>query len=286
MEKQLKNLPAALEQHIFQEAQFTHRERATIHAKTKQKKQARWMPRIVLALSAIIFLLIGATYLQKEQSASYRISDSDLDGLIFNTQRHGEHISYFYFHDNNLVIVPKSLFTEEEMEGKEHFKVPPGQLNYHNVSVKTEGTTYFVYSDKELILTFEKIAPRIVVDPDGNRYSSSRYLSKEYELQFVNQSAVNLSNVELTIGGENYTVPKNNIENNGSLSFKIPRAQDTFHHAITLDVSFDYNDDKGNKQRGKIAQPLSLDNSYSDYYTLVITGDSYDTLTLTLQDTE
>ncbi|MEC1178326.1 hypothetical protein P9B03_07520 [Metasolibacillus meyeri] len=160
------------------------------------------------------------------------------------------------------------------------------RTTYPNISVKTEGTTYTVYSNNDFIIALEKVAPRIVVDQNGNRYHAALYLSKEYELQFVNQSSINLSNLKLIIGNESYTVPKNKISKGHSLSFYIPRDHSTFHQTITLDITFDYKDEQGHVQQGKTIQPFTLDNSYSDYYTLAITGDSYDTLTLELQAVE
>ena len=288
MEKRLKNLRNTMEQNVFQNAQFTQKERIAIHAKTQQKKQASWMPRIAFSLSVLILIILSTTFSQDEHTANYRITENDLDGQFFQSERAGEHHSTFYFYDGEMGVIPQNplILDPEEVDESIHAEERLNKKIYPNISVKTEGTSYFVYSNNELIVTFEKIAPRIVVDKNGNRYSTSLYLSKEYELQFVNQSSIDLSNLELAINDESYTIPKNKLSHGNSLSFNIPRNHNTFHKTIALDVTFDYKDSEGNKQHGKIAQPFSLDNSYSDYYTLVINGDSYDALTLTLQAAE
>ncbi|MEC1178325.1 hypothetical protein P9B03_07515 [Metasolibacillus meyeri] len=87
MEKQLKDLSHTMDQSIFRDAQFTGKEQSAIRAKTQQKKQARWMPRIVISLATFIFLLIGTIYLQNERSANYRISAGDWEGNHFQSEK-------------------------------------------------------------------------------------------------------------------------------------------------------------------------------------------------------
>ncbi|WP_042475059.1 hypothetical protein [Bacillus ndiopicus] len=285
MEKQLKELRNTMDQSIFRDAQFTQKERVAIHAKTQKKKQARWMPRIAFSLSVIVLLLMSAIYIQTEHSANYRITAHDLEDQYFKSQNMAAKFSSFYFYENELVAIP-TIHVFAEAKEAANLSESRREVIYPNISVKTNGTIYYVYSDDELIITLEKIAPRIVVDQDGNRYSTGSYLSKEYELQFINNSSVDLFNLELNIGDKSYTVTNSlnkPIQNGGSLALNIPREPYTSHQTISLDVTFIYKDAQGNEQYGEIAQPFILDNSYSDYYTISITGDSYDTLELALQ---
>lgn len=168
------------------------------------------MPRIAFSLSVLILIILSTTFSQDEHTANYRITENDLDGQFFQSERAGEHHSTFYFYDGEMGVIPQNplILDPEEVDESIRAEERLNKKIYPNISVKTEGTSYFVYSNNELIVTFEKIAPRIVVDKNGNRYSTSLYLSKEYELQFVNQSSIDLSNLELAINDESYTIPK------------------------------------------------------------------------------
>lgn len=288
MNEQLKNLRDSMDHTVFKEAHFNNKQKEIIREKVRKKKSFYFAPTFVFTLFVMTIVAVGLIYIQQERSANYRAMDHDLENIIFQHVSTGPDLAFsesklFLYNTHlekfNSNIVPKKL----ENQYDPSYPIP----YYDNITVQTSGNIYTIYTNNELLMTLEKIGPRIVQDGDGKRYSSSSYLSKSYEIKFTNESNVNFFAIELVTEDESYVSADGSgkpLASGQSLPLEIPRDRDTVYRTAKFDVAIVYRDSYDTQQRVNIKEPFILDNSYSDFYEVVITGDSYDTLVLSLKE--
>ncbi|MEO4052136.1 hypothetical protein [Solibacillus sp. CAU 1738] len=288
MNNQLKNLRDSMDHTVFKEAHFNNKQKEIIRGKIKKKKSFHFAPTVVFTLFVMTIVAVSLIYMEQERSANYRAMDHDLEDVFFQNLRNGPDIlfseSQLFLYNTHLEefnsnIVPKI----QENPYAPSYPTP----YFDNIKVQTSGNMYTIYTNNEFLMTLEKIAPRIVQDGDGKKYSSSSYLSKSYEIKFINESNINIFAIELVTEDESYVSADGSgksLANGQSLPLEISRDRNTVHRTAKFDVAITFMDSQNVQQRIQLNEPFILDNSYSDFYEIVITGDSYDTLVLSLKE--
>ena len=143
---------------------------------------------------------------------------------------------------------------------------------YKNISVKTEGDQYFVYSGEEHLITLQKIAPRMVEDEDGNVFSTQKYLSNLLAIEVTNESEVKLNSIEIHAANEEKfegTIKSEKLSKS-PLIMKMEVERSEFHQQVEFQVIVTFAD--GDKHALK--ETIFLDGAYEDQYLFQIVGNT------------
>lgn len=275
MDKKLKELPKALNNTIFQQNNFDEHQKAIVRLRVNKKKKFNFTPAIMIILFLAVSSVIGLTYLNDKQSAAYITKNHDLEAQLFVNQRNGEHKLFFINNELTITITPTYNLTPDSE------KINLGQTSetvYENISVKTKGDQYFVYSGDEHLMTLQKIAPRIVEDEDGNIFSTQKYLSNLLAIEVVNESDVKLNSLELqAVNDEEFEGTIKSVRlSKLPLIWKMEIERSEFHWKVEFQIIVTLAD--GNKHT--LNETIFLDGAYEDLYLFHIVGNKAENLTM------
>lgn len=257
MEEQLKNIRENMDATVFQAASFN---KQAVHQKLKRRR--KWIPSVVAALFLVIVAGYVALELTNEQSADYKSFVSDLDGVYLQNFDYGS----FKFFDEQLTVSSPHWISGNSVEEENVLR----DAHYENVVVKTQDDFYYIYDGETLIFTFQKIAPRMLVDQNGIQYTTSIYLGDKYMLTVKNASAVEVQKAEIYMK----TSELEETILSDDLQFSIPRQ--AHHNKVTLTLTVHTT----TGESYTLPDSIILEGAYEDTYTFTLTGDSLEKLQL------
>ena len=255
MEEQLNNIRGKMDATVFQAASFN---KQAVHQKIKRRKQ--WIPSFV----AVLFLVIVAGYvaleLTNEQSADYKSFANDLNGVYLENRDYGS----LMFDEGLLTVHSPRWISDKPVEVDNALR----DAHYENVVVKAQDDFYYIYDGETLIFTFQKIAPRILVDQNGIQYTTPIFLGDKYTLTVTNESALEVQRAEIYMK----TSELEETIFSDDLQFRIPRQ--AHHNKVTLTLTVHTT----SGESYTLPEPIILEGAYEDTYTFTLTGDSLEEL--------
>ena len=257
MEEQLKNIREKMDATVFREASFN---KQAVHQKIKRRR--KWIPSVVAALFLVIVAGYVALEITNEQSAGYESFISDFDELHLENHDYGT----FMFYDGQLTVRSPQWVSGKSVEEDKVLR----DAHYENVVVKAQDDFYYIYDGETLIFTFQKIAPRMLVDQNGIQYTTPMYLGDKYTLTVKNASAVEVQTAEIYMK----TSELQESIFSDDLQFSIPR-QD-HHSKVTLTLTVHTT----TGESYTLPESVILEGAYEDTYTFTLTGDSLEKLQL------
>ncbi|MGM9943720.1 MAG: hypothetical protein ACI33M_02190 [Lysinibacillus sp.] len=255
MEEQLKNIREKMDAAVFQAASFN---KQAVHQKLKRRR--RWLPSVVAALFFVIVAGYVALELTNEQSAGYKSFASDLDGVYLQNFDYGS----FMFSDGKLTVRSPQWISGKSVEEDKVLH----DAQYENVVVKAQDDFYYIYDGETLIFTFQKIAPRMLVDQNGIQYTTPIFLGDKYTLTVSNASSVEVRGAEIYMK----TSELEETIFSDDLQFSIPRQAHYNKVTLTLTVH------TTSGESYTLPEPIILEGAYEDTYTFTLTGDSLEEL--------
>lgn len=265
MDEQLKGLRKAMNNTVFKEGNFGDHQKAVVRLSVNKKRKVNFAPAIIIILFLAVSSILGLSYMNDKQSAEYITAKHDLEEQHFVNQRHSQHTLHFY--NNQLTISTNPSYT-----------YPPDTTVYKNISVKTEGDQYFVYSGENHLMTLHKIAPRFVEDEDGNVFSTQKYLSDLLSIEIVNESDVQLNSIEILAMNEEEFEEKVKSEqlSKSPLITKVEVERSEFHRKVEFQVIVTL----ANGREHTLNETIFLDGAYEDLYHFRIVGSKEKNLTI------
>lgn len=270
MDEHLKGLRKAMNNTIFQKNNFGEHQKAVVRLSVKQKRKFNFTPAIIIILFLAVSSVLGLSYMNDKQSAAYVTNNHDLEEQLFVNQRNAEHTLFFMNNELTISINPSFNIGPNSSDVEKINLDPATKTVYKNISVKTEGDQYFVYSGEEHLMTLQKIAPRFVEDEDGNIFNTQKYLSNYLAIEVVNESDVKLNSIEF--------LPMNEEEFEGTIKSeqmsklplitKMEVERSEFHRKVEFQVNVTLAD--GREQT--LNDTIFLDGAYEDLYLFHIVG--------------
>ena len=255
MEEQLKNVREKMDATVFQAASFN---KQAVHQKLKRRRN--WIPSIVATLFVFIVAGYVALQLTNEQTAGYKSFASDFDVMLLENLDYG----YYIFSAGTLTVrspqwIPRKFVEEDKVLSNAY---------YENIIVKSQDDFYYVYDGETLIFTFQKIAPRMLVDQNGIKYTTYEYLGDKYTLTVTNESAVEVQAAEIYMK----TSELEETIFSDDLQFGIPRQ--AHHNKVILTLTVHTT----TGESYTLPEPIILEGAYEDTYTFTLTGKSLEEL--------
>ena len=266
MDDQLKDLRKVMNNTIFQKNNFDEHQKALVRLSVNKNRKVNFVPAIIIILFLAVSSILGLSYLDNKKSAAYITKNHDLEEQLFVNQRNSENTLFFM--NNELTISTNSSNNFSQTT----------KTVYKNISVKTEGDQYFVYSGEEYLLTLQKIAPRMVEDEDGNVFSTQKYLSNLLAIEVVNESDVKLNSIEfLAMNEEEFegTIKSEQLSKMPLIT-KMEVERSEFHRKVEFEVIVTLVD--GNEHI--LNETIFLDGAYEDLYLFHIVGSTVEKLTI------
>lgn len=278
MDEKLIDLRKAMDKTIFQNNNFSEHQKAIVRLRVNKKRKFNFVPAIIILLFLAISSVLGLSYMNEKQSAAYLTANHDLEEQLFVNQRNAEHTLFFLNNELTISINPSFNVGPNSPDSAKINLKPKTETVYKNISVKTEGDQYFVYSGEEHILTLQKIAPRFVEDEEGNVFSTQKYLSDLLSIEVVNESDVKLTAIEILAmnEGEFEGTVKSEQLSKLPLITKMEVERSEFHRKAEFKVIVSLAD--GSEHT--LNETIFLDGAYEDLYLFQITGSKAESLTI------
>lgn len=125
--------------------------------------------RIVLSITASLLFLTACN-----NTVEYPAKESHLKNEIFTGQQNSN--NQFIFNEGELTIIIDEFMVNPDTDPADAVGKEKSEIVYHDIQIKTDGDKYMITGDHNLSLELQRIGDRILMDKDGQRYSTSKYL--------------------------------------------------------------------------------------------------------------
>lgn len=129
------------------------------------RKQTVWLS----VISGLLFLTACS-----DNTVDYPADESHLENIIFTGQQNSN--NQFIFHEGELTIKINELMVTPDTDPADLTGKEKSEVVYHDIKIDTDGDKYMITGANDFSLELQRIGERILMDEDGQRYSTSRIL--------------------------------------------------------------------------------------------------------------
>ena len=125
---------------------------------------------IRLSILTVLLLLSACN----DNKVEYTAKESHLENMIFMGQQNKN--NQFIFNEGDLTIKIDEFMLTPDTDPTDAAGKEKSEVVYHDIKIKTDGDKYMITGSNDFSLELQRIGERILVDEDGQRYSTSKTL--------------------------------------------------------------------------------------------------------------
>ncbi len=125
--------------------------------------------KIGLSITASLLFLTACN-----NTVEYPAKESHLENAIFIAQQNPT--NQFIFNEGELTVIIDEFMVKPDTDPTDAEGKEKSEVVYHDIQIKTDGNKYMITGDNDFSLELQRIGDRILMDEDGQRYSTSKSL--------------------------------------------------------------------------------------------------------------
>lgn len=120
-------------------------------------------------LSALLFLTACS-----DKTVEYPAKESHFENITFVGQQNSN--NQFIFNEGDLTIKIDEFMVTPDSDPADAAGKEKSEIVYNDIQIETDGDKYTITGANNFTLQLQRIGERILMDEDGQRYSTSRTL--------------------------------------------------------------------------------------------------------------